>query len=282
MNLRSRTRSLDAAAQDEGSDADGPLVPISVKASNIGEELHKFFFQPESRDQLRAMLCGPLQEELVQLRRSMEQKDALITVLSSRITALEQRIEQRTEPNEMASATADPTLQQSLDEKDDKIAELQQKVQGTEECCDALEQYSRRNSLRLVGVPETQKEDIYSKTLTTLNESLELDPPLTIRDVDRLHRSGKRRDDGKPRQILIKFVSYQDRSRVFSKKAKLSGSDLHLNEDLTRKREHLLWLARMAKKARKIDDCWTSDGRVLLRNLDDQVMQVKRALDIPQ
>ena len=95
-----------------------------------------------------------------------------------------------------------------------------------------LEQYTRRNSIRVHGIPEeSDKENCEDIVLNFFKEQMNMDIPLA--DIDRTHRVGKvtpekriTRQSGKtlPRAIIVKFVSYRTRRLVFSKKKDLKGS----------------------------------------------------------
>ena len=47
-----------------------------------------------------------------------------------------------------------------------------------------------------------------------------------------------------------------------------------VSEDLTRRRSHLLYLARVERKAGRFKHCWSHDGRILVRLHDDRVRGV--------
>ena len=99
--------------------------------------------------------------------------------------------------------------------KDKQILDLTTKVQDLEDKADDLEQYSRRNSLRISGIPEREGEDVLQETLRVVNSTLL--PPLTVEEIDRVHRVGPKLPD-KTRQILIKLATYRTRRRVYGKK----------------------------------------------------------------
>ena len=171
-------------------------------------------------------------------------------------------------------------LRAVVEEKDAVIQQLQTQVSELDQKLDDLEQYTRRNSLRVSGIPESAEEDCEALTLATLNESLSLEPPLSLADIDRLHRVGRPRTDGKPRQVLVKFATYRQRQRVMKKRPALTDSDLFLNEDLTQKRNHLLWAARVAKRNKRIKDCWSMEGRILIRDLAEKAHHIKTIEDL--
>ncbi|KAK3931679.1 LINE-1 retrotransposable element ORF1 protein [Frankliniella fusca] len=82
---------------------------------------------------------------------------------------------------------------------------------------DELEQYGRRNNLRIFGVQENGNEDtdaIVEEVTSKMNVSL---PDSAI---DRSHRI--RSKGAFPRPIIVKFTSYAYSSEVFFNKKKLS------------------------------------------------------------
>ena len=84
----------------------------------------------------------------------------------------------------------------------DRVAMLEVKV-------DKAEQYSRRYCLRLSGLPETKDESVDGKIMEL---AAAIDADLTITEIDRAHRLGKPRGEAsktKPRDIIIKFISFR-------------------------------------------------------------------------
>ncbi|ELU03089.1 hypothetical protein CAPTEDRAFT_192278 [Capitella teleta] len=116
------------------------------------------------------------------------------------------------------------------------------------------------------NISEEGDKEIYGDIIDTLNEKLPVLPqPLSRNEIDRLHRTGKSSADGKPRPVLIKFTSYQHRLNLMNNQAALTGTNIFLNEDLTRKKNSLLWSARKEKKNETIKDCWSRQ----IKKLDD-------------
>ena len=176
---------------------------------------------------------------------------------------------------------------------------------------DDHEQYSRRNSLRISGVIEDTNEDVVAVTLGFINKELGMATPIVERDIDRVHRLGPRRA-ANLRPILVKFATYRALQLVFKQKAYLnprrrtelqagawgsgdtSSSDrqssttteqgerqhVWINEDLTKSRAEMLWRARAAKKERKIVECWSSDGRIMIKKSGGEIVQIRRVSDI--
>ena len=160
--------------------------------------------------------------------------------------------------------------------KDKQILDLTTKVQDLEDKADDLEQYSRRNSLRISGIPEREGEDVLQEMLRVVNSTLL--PPLTVEEIDRVHRVGPKLPD-KSQQILIKLAMYRTRHRVFTASrgikftqpapgpsTTLTTHPVFVNDDLTKTRSHLLYECRKAKKNGKIKEAWSIDGNILIRD----------------
>jgi len=125
---------------------------------------------------------------------------------------------------------------------------------------DELEQYTRRNSLRIFGVTEREQEDTDQLVVDLAAEKLGIN--ISRADIDRSHRVGRTADPAdkkKPRAILVKFATYQVRRQVFNNKKKLKGSNVTVREDLT---AHRAGLVRRATALYGTKNVWTTDGRV--------------------
>ncbi|XP_071086617.1 uncharacterized protein [Haliotis cracherodii] len=125
---------------------------------------------------------------------------------------------------------------------------------------DDLEQYSRRNSIRISGVEETRDENVEDVVMDVLKD---VHPSINVSNIDRCHRVGKK-NSGTKRQIIVKFVSYWDRNKVMRnrKLLKHTKQSVYLNEDLSHYRSKLFKKTRDLKRQKKIHATWTYDGRI--------------------
>ena len=107
------------------------------------------------------------------------------------------------------------TLREALERKEEKIAELQDRV-------DSLEQYSRRNNVRISGVPEsTSAVENTDAIVKKVGEAF----GVTITDemIDRSHRVGKPGRMG--RDVLVKFTSYRYKHLIMRVRSGLKNKD---------------------------------------------------------
>ena len=122
-------------------------------------------------------------------------------------------------------------------------------------------QYSRRNCLVVSGIEEKTGEDTDEEIKTFAAQKLGIE--LNDTDIDRSHRLG-RKQAGKPRPIIVKFVRYNMRRKVMKERRKLKGQKMGIQELLTPFTEHLMGKAKeLSKKAPWLKKVWTWDGRVV-------------------
>ena len=126
---------------------------------------------------------------------------------------------------------------------------------------DRLQQYSRRESVRIVGIPSSPgetAEEVEQKALKVFNDA---GAAVKREDIAVSHRAGKERNGSRP--ILVKFVSRRTRNEVSVKKKNLKGKDgyqrVYVNDDLTMLRARLL---AYVKKLPCVGKAWTVDGRI--------------------
>ena len=96
-------------------------------------------------------------------------------------------------------------LRQQLQEKDAAIAQLQQRCETLENKVDDMEQWTRRGSMRIQGLPETSEGQVEEKILSLCNEELGLVPPLQLAEIEvahRLHRPRGQADAMQRRQSV--------------------------------------------------------------------------------
>ena len=130
------------------------------------------------------------------------------------------------------------SLKERLDIVEARLAILETLDKRVEE----QEQYSRRVSLRIQGIPlpsTGSKEDCVKKVNDVFQK---LDCGVTIDSIDRAHRIGPKikSDDGSPpkQQMIVKFTSFRDRTKVY--RARKKSDDVKIRLDLTKKRIALL------------------------------------------
>ena len=154
---------------------------------------------------------------------------------------------------------------------------LQKSIEEFEDKIDELEQYSRNSCLLIHGVEEKPKEDTEAIVMGIFDSKLQAG--VKENDVTRTHRLGRKRieqDGKKSRPIIVKFLSYRQRNKVFSNKKKLKGHGIVITENLTRKRYSLL---QKCIDSHGKNNCWTLDGRIYCKT-DDGIIVITKEVDL--
>lgn len=169
-------------------------------------------------------------------------------------------------------------LENELLQKDAEIRSLEKTVATLDVRCDQLEQYSRRISVRISGIPEKNQEDPEHE-VNAVFTAMGISPT-----IQRCHRVGPKSTEGKPRPLLVQFTGYRDKNLVISKRNSLRRTmpQVFVNEDLTRKRAKLLFLARKMITDKKLLGAWSSDGRILVKNNQNKIVAISSEQELSQ
>ena len=152
-----------------------------------------------------------------------------------------------------------------VEEKDVRITSLEKEVHELADSNDSLEQYTRRPNMRFEGIPEAEHGE--DKVRDIANGKLGMMPPL---------------------QLHVRFRSERLHDEVFRARTKLKTynrerqdqQQIFINDDLTPRRAKMSFDTRALKRSKKISDCWTAYGKVMVKDLDNKVSEVKSPSDI--
>ena len=187
-----------------------------------------------------------------------------------------------TKLTEMANAIVTSVLegiQTKVSTLEKENQDLRERVEKLEAKADAAEQYSRRNCLRIAGVPENEAADTDSYVLDL---SRAIGAEIALTDIEGSHRVG-RPSTGRTRDIIVKFASYRTRRKVYGAHiaTKDSGyAGIYINEDLTKPRNKLLLKARKMAKTNILKSAWSSNGNILVRDSSDERHRIITETDL--
>ncbi|KAK6182060.1 hypothetical protein SNE40_009826 [Patella caerulea] len=99
------------------------------------------------------------------------------------------------------------------------------------ERCDDLEQYGRRNCIRISGITETPNEIVENKVIEVLKQVI---PAIAPNDIQNSHRVGKP-IMGNPKKIIVRLSSYKTKVSIMRGKKVINTAEdnIYINEDLT-------------------------------------------------
>ncbi len=171
---------------------------------------------------------------------------------------------------------------------------LREKSLRAESALEELQQYGRRNALRISNVPisditvikkgNKEVKDTLSYALNLFSNVLHIE--VSPNAVSRSHLVGKIDKEKGLCQIIIKFVRYSTRDMIYRAKSKLKAFDngerpnIFICEDLTATRFTIIQGLLRFRKSGKVHSYWTQDGRIyyLLKG-SDVVYSVKNYIN---
>ena len=116
------------------------------------------------------------------------------------------------------------TMKGEVERVRENMARLQAKLQTKHFDLDRQEQYSRKDSVRIYGIPEAEDERETNDIVVKLAKDIGVN--ITTADLSVSHRLGRRGRWGKPRTIIAKFVRRQCKTDVMRNKSTFCGQTL--------------------------------------------------------
>ena len=132
---------------------------------------------------------------------------------------------------------------------------------------DKLEAYTRKDSLRINGIPHEEGETSAQLEDKVLNIAHKIGVNITRGDISVTHRLKADKKGGVP--TIIKFSTRRSKDQVFSAKKNLKGmdgmDDVFISEDLTRLRFRTLLSAKKCKDYKSVS---TKNGKLFIWRID--------------
>ena len=182
----------------------------------------------------------PILTRLETMDRKLEEINTAVSNLESKFNKLEGRVE-KLEDHQSTTRDAVKELQDGLQEFNTQVNEATVAREEAKEICESrykefenklsyAEVYQRRENLRY-GIGEEKEDGDCRNVLKSFLEQQCGVQPDGI-EFQRVHRIGKRHEDGSPRAIIARFLRYSDRELVFSKTKLLKDSGYRISADL--------------------------------------------------
>ena len=227
-----------------------------------------------SKKEIESLFSTLLEKKLDKLLTKM--KDEIMRSVSHRIEILEGDLHDYKDQNEKLTKRIE-TLEDKLKKVSENVhsqtqatEKLQTAIEDTDKAfygrANEIEQYSRRNNIRIWGIPEGEEAEDANDTADTVVSKLNELMGVNLRryDIDIAHRLGEKRKGKKSgRCIIVKFVSRMSKIKCLKdRKTKLKGTNIYIQEDLTR----LNYSVLMATKGNEdVEKSWTIDGAVCVK-----------------
>ena len=153
-------------------------------------------------------------------------------------------------------------LEESVEGLKDKLKQEEYKTSILMAKNNDLEQYSRRNNIRVFGIDDSDREtaEKSEKHVTDLlRQKLSVD--LAPSQIQVAHRAGKF-NPGANRSIIMQLVNRKDKQNIMQVRRKLKGSGFTIAEDLTP-----INVRRLSdlKKLDVVENSWSSQGKLFVQ-----------------
>ncbi|KAM9308396.1 uncharacterized protein PAF06_012594 [Gastrophryne carolinensis] len=233
------------------------LLTVDVETSFCGRLLHRFIA-------LMGMPTKADLEKLIERYEAAHKRD--ITVVRHEISVVESRV---TVLEKVGNAT--DSRVRALEERCTKQEAI---IKAYHLHLDDLENRSRRNNLRIRGIPESQNaEDARAIVTAIFNELLGRDPSTSI-ELDRAHRAlGPRSTDPSfPRDIVCKVHLFTVKEKIL-RKAWTKGPAQNYNELVKSLREELnQWQCHCQEEQNRVEEFQkrTADMESEIKKLRDR------------
>ena len=224
-----------------------------------------------------------LDEKLSPLSEQLKEALAMVNSLNTKYDKMEETLVVLQEENKALKEEHASLKAQVLSSAND--------LKSVQKSLNDLEQYTRRNSVEIRGIPlpkESQEEDT-NEIVLQLSQKMGI--PLERKDISVSHRI-RSRSSVDP-AIIVKFVRRKVRERLYRARKRLKSittadfgfsveKKIFINESLTPKNKELFKDCLRFKKDKSYKFLWTNAGKIFLRrNADSPVILINSSVDIP-
>lgn len=193
-------------------------------------------------------------QEIDTMNKQVEDLNKTTTDLKNTVSGLQKQV-----TDKQAEINAQKAANEKLNEQ------LETLNVNTETKINDIEQYSRKNNVRVSGIPETGNETAEQSieiVVEKLNNKI-ADLNLQRDDIDIAHRLGRQKKD-KTRQIIVKFSSRLKRDELMRRRRDLKHTGIFVSEDLTPINQLVLACLRK-KMPDEVDQAWSKGGKLFYK-----------------
>ena len=234
------------------------LVTMTYIEEKFKEVVNKHQLQAELnslKETIKNEIYERVNEDIEKIRSEVHDVDVLVQVCKKNIQSLNGR----------------------ADKQDENHITSRLNFMRVQKRCEELENYSRRNSVRIFGIPDKDTEtveDCAEKVIKLLQTNLEL--KVDIEHIDIAHRMGTYQK-GRSRTIIVKFVSKRVKNMVIFNRRKLKGSQVVIIEDVSKDTQELM---KEALKKDETEKSWTKDGTIYALLKNKNIVKIHNYSDI--
>ncbi|XP_071050802.1 uncharacterized protein [Onthophagus taurus] len=165
-------------------------------------------------------------------------------------------------------------LQNDLNNMGKEVIGLKTQLVVANRKIDELEQYTRKDNLRVYGIKELKGENTNELIMNVCREKMGIN--IQSSDISTSHRLRAPENGIKP--IIVRFTRRDVKKQIFNFKKKLKGTQIVIKEDLTARKAQLLKTAAGKLGPRAV---WTSNCNIDTK-WGRRYLEIRRLEDIPK
>ncbi|KAK3868792.1 hypothetical protein Pcinc_025830 [Petrolisthes cinctipes] len=162
---------------------------------------------------------------------------------------------------------------QSQQVNDTILCDLQKQIKQQSYQLEQMEQYSRRENVRIKGIRCTEGEDV---TATVIKVAEDIGVTLIQGDISVCHRIGTSSDANRPKPIIVRLARREKKIELMKNKKKLKRG-IYIDKDLTKVRSKMLYEIRRDPQTTQT---WKIDGRIFAM-VNEGGEETKKIFDTP-
>ena len=228
-----------------------------------------------------------IEDRIIEHRRALEEKmSSLEEQIREKISNLMEKMKQQVQEEvKKAKEQIEQDINANFQFLEDDMRSKMATIDKTNQHLNSLEQYTRKNSIRLFGIKESDEDNVERQAIQIIKDNLRIEIKET--DIEIAHRAGKfrpegRRDAKKSRPVLLKFASHKTKVKIMRAKKEFKGTEYWVTEDLTSENADKVKVLNQLRKDNKIKSVWTVDGKIRVKKLNDTIVMITTKDEIQQ
>ena len=269
---------------------------IMDKLSRLDNQMQEHFGNLTSEI---SILRHEMKQELDGVKKSLRDVEKSIEAAWDSINDIQEEIKTHNDYKKTCQQSLDSHRQEldllkvnlkKVDSQQAEIENLKTRLLEEQEKIIALENYSRRENLRFMNVPERKDENC----MDVVYNIIENDMNINVEDIHfhAVHRVGKPRSEdaskSTPRPIIARFLSREDRDAVFRARNRLKDSarakDVYITQDYAKaiQQERKVLIKAMFQAKERGLSAKVIDRKLIINNVIYKVNNIPEDLRPPQ
>ena len=266
---------------------------IMDKLSRLDNQMQEHFGNLTSEI---SILRHEMKQELDGLKKSLRDVEKSIEAAWDSINDIQEETKTHNDYKKTCQQSLDSHRQEldllkvnlkKVDSQQAEIENLKTRLLEEQEKIIALENYSRRENLRFMNVPECKDENC----MDVVYDMIENDMNINVEDIHfhAVHRVGKPRSEdaskSTPRPIIARFLSREDRDTVFrARNRSLRAKDVYITQDYAKaiQQERKVLIKAMFQAKERGLNAKVIDRNIIINNVIYTVNNIPEDLRPPQ